>query len=170
MHMSYCTNTMPSGRCWLAPVGHTGTHGGSAQCWQPIGRNVRRTSGYSPTSTSTTWRQNTPGGSAFSSWQATVHVWQPTHLRRDVRHDGQRRLRAPRVLHAAAREEPEPVVLRVLAVLLGNVFPDLREVLPRRQRLVLLELPVPPADVLLVQAVLQLAADALEALLVRQLV
>jgi hypothetical protein len=32
MHMSYCTNTMPSLRCWLAPVGHTGTHGGSAQC------------------------------------------------------------------------------------------------------------------------------------------
>ena len=81
MHMSYWTNTIPSFRCWLAPVGHTGTHGGSAQCWQPIGRNVRRTSGYSPTSTSTTWRQKTFGGSAFSSWQATVHVWQPTHLR-----------------------------------------------------------------------------------------
>src|SRR5918994_6828450 len=81
MHMSYWTNTMPSVRCWLAPVGHTGTHGGSAQCWQPIGKNVRRTSGYSPTSTSTTWRQKMPGGTAFSSWQATVHVWQPTHLR-----------------------------------------------------------------------------------------
>src|SRR5512139_539561 len=34
------TRTMPSERLNDAPVGHTSTHGGSAQCWHIIGRLV----------------------------------------------------------------------------------------------------------------------------------
>src|SRR5665647_1887402 len=39
MQMCLSTSTMPSARLKEAPVGHTSTQGGSAQCWHIIGRN-----------------------------------------------------------------------------------------------------------------------------------
>ena len=76
--------TMPSGRLFVAVDGQTCMHGGSMQCMQPTGTNVRRTSGYSPTSKSSTLRHCTEGGVALVCLQAAVQVWQPTQRRRSA--------------------------------------------------------------------------------------
>ena len=76
--------TSPSARWRVAPVGHTGTQGGSAQCWQPVTRNSRSTFGYSPCSTSRTRRHCTPGGVSLWCLQAMVQVWQPTQRLRST--------------------------------------------------------------------------------------
>ena len=78
-------------------------------------------------------------------------------------------VRAPRVLHAARGEEPERIVLRRAAGLHERAGPQRSEILPYRQRLVLRQLLVPPEHVVLVQPAAELHADALQALLVRQL-
>src|SRR6185295_5392217 len=70
--------TSPSSRCQVAPVGHTGTQGGSAQCWQPVTRKKRSTDGNSPISTSTTFRHCTPGSVSLACLHAIVQVWHPT--------------------------------------------------------------------------------------------
>src|SRR5690606_33715101 len=62
----------------VAPVGHTGTQGGSAQCWQPTTRKRRSTSGNVPVSTSSTRRHCTPGTVSLACLHEIVQVWQPT--------------------------------------------------------------------------------------------
>ena len=85
-------------------------------------------------------------------------------------HQGDAGIGAPGVLHAARGEQPERVVLRALAALRDDGLPDTGEIFPDRQRLVFLELLVPPVHVVLVQAPAQFGADAQQALLVRQFV
>ena len=74
------------------------------------------------------------------------------------------------IASAARGEQPERVVLRALAALRDDGLPDTGEIFPDRQRLVFLELLVPPVHVVLVQAPAQFGADAQQALLVRQFV
>jgi len=76
--------TMPSSRWPVAVDGHTCMHGGSAQCWHPTGTNARCTSGYSPTSTSSTLRHWMCGAVALVCLQAAVQVWQPTQRLRSA--------------------------------------------------------------------------------------
>ena len=76
--------TMPSARWRVAVVGHTGMHGGSAQCWQPTGTKVRLTSGNEPASMSSTLRHCTAGEVALACRQAAVQVWQPTQRSRSA--------------------------------------------------------------------------------------
>ena len=45
MHFDLSICTVPSSSLWDAPVGHTATHSGWAQCWQPTGRKYMSTSG-----------------------------------------------------------------------------------------------------------------------------
>ena len=59
-------------------------HGGSSQCWQPTGTKARCTSGYSPTSMSSTRRHCTPGGVALACLHEAVQVWQPTQRRKSA--------------------------------------------------------------------------------------
>ena len=59
-------------------------HGGFAQCMQATGMKVRRTSGNSPVSMSSTRRHCTPGGVALALLQAAVQVWQPTQRRKSI--------------------------------------------------------------------------------------
>jgi hypothetical protein len=51
---------------------------------QAMGRKVRRTSGNSPVSMSSTRRHWMPGGVALAPLQAAVQVWQPTQRRRSM--------------------------------------------------------------------------------------
>ena len=76
--------TMPSARFLVAVDGQTSMQGGSSQCMQPTGTNARLTSGYSPTSMSSTRRHCTPGGVAFACRHAAVQVWQPTQRLRSA--------------------------------------------------------------------------------------
>jgi hypothetical protein len=84
MHFSASIFTMPSARLWLAPVGHTLTHGASLQCMQMIGIKTRVTAGYSPNSWSFTMFQKIPGRVWFSALQATVQAMHPTHFLRSM--------------------------------------------------------------------------------------
>src|SRR3970040_2825806 len=74
----------PSSRRQVAPTGQTGVHGGFSHCMHGRGRNRRRTFGYVPTSSCTTGRYTTPGGSWFSALHAIVQASQPEHLRRSI--------------------------------------------------------------------------------------
>src|SRR5512144_3116983 len=91
---------MPSSaRLYDAPVGHTGTHGGSSQCRQLFGKCTVCVFGYSPTSNVCTRLKNVPVGSlpyglksasapavpdVFHSLQLVTHAWQPTHTLRSM--------------------------------------------------------------------------------------
>src|SRR3990172_3986262 len=74
----------PSVRRQVAPTGQTGVHGGFSHCMHGRGRKRRRTFGYVPTSSFTTGRYTTPGGSWFSALQAIVQASQPLHFRRSI--------------------------------------------------------------------------------------
>ena len=74
---------------------------------------------------------------------------------------------APGILHAARGDEPERIVGDLHLEMLGErVLPHAAQVAPVRQRLVFADLLVPPGDALLVQAPLELLADAQEPFLV----
>src|SRR5512134_1192642 len=91
---------MPSSaRLYEAPVGHTGTHGGSSQCRQDFGKCTVSVFGNSPTSKVCTRLKNFPGGSApygfwsesgpaapaaFHSLQLVTQAWQPTQTLRSI--------------------------------------------------------------------------------------
>ena len=76
---------------------------------------------------------------------------------------------APRILHRARGERPERVGVRVLAYLAGVIRPYVGKGLVARQRLVLLELAVPPVDADLVQPLGELRPVAHQPLLVGHL-
>src|SRR3990172_11189195 len=76
--------TTPSSRRHVAPTGQTWVHGGFSHCMHGRGRKRRRTFGYVPTSSFTTGRYTTPGGSWFSALQAIVQASQPLHFRRSI--------------------------------------------------------------------------------------
>ena len=88
---------------------------------------------------------------------------------RDLVHQRDAGVRAPRVLHAARGHEPERVVLEPPAARDGVLLPDAGEVLVRGQRLVLGELAVPPPDPALVQPAAELRTHAREPFLERHL-
>ena len=74
---------------------------------------------------------------------------------------------APGVLHAARGDEPERIIGDAHGEMLGErVLPQRAEVAPMRERFVFRKLLIPPMDALLVQASLELLADAQEPLLV----
>src|SRR5512140_3432278 len=91
---------MPSSaRLYDAPVGHTGTQGGSSQCRQDFGKCTVWVFGYSPTSKVCTRLKNVPVGSlpygsksasgpaepdVFPSLQLVTQAWQPTHTLRSM--------------------------------------------------------------------------------------
>src|SRR5688500_2847507 len=91
---------MPSsGRLYEAPVGHTGTHGGSSQCRHDLGKCTVSVFGYSPTSNVCTRLRNAPVGSlpyglsseryperpeVFHSLQLVTHAWHPTQTLRSM--------------------------------------------------------------------------------------
>src|SRR5574340_999481 len=91
---------MPSSlRLYDAPVGHTGTHGGSSQCRQDLGKCSVSLCGYWPTSKVCTRLKKVPVGSApygfssysgpaepevFHSLQLVTQAWQPTQTFRSI--------------------------------------------------------------------------------------
>src|SRR3990172_8260242 len=91
---------MPSSaRLCEAPVGHTGTHGGSSQCRQDFGKWTVCVFGYSPPSKFCTRFKNVPVGSlpyglsserkpaapeVFHSLQLVTQAWQPTQTLRSM--------------------------------------------------------------------------------------
>src|SRR3989338_8888606 len=91
---------MPSSlRLYDAPVGHTGTHGGSSQCRQDLGKCSVSLCGYRPTSKVCTRLKKVPVGSApygrssysgpadpevFHSLQLVTQAWQPTQTFRSM--------------------------------------------------------------------------------------
>src|SRR5678815_2397370 len=91
---------MPSSaRLKLAPVGHTGTHGGSSQCRHDFGKWTVCVFGYSPTSNVCTRLKNVPVGSfsygfasssgpaepeVFHCLHEVTHAWQPTQTLRSM--------------------------------------------------------------------------------------
>src|ERR1700756_341116 len=91
---------MPSSaRLYEAPVGHTGTHGGSSQCRHDLGKWTVCVCGYRPTSKVCTRWKNVPVGSlscglksasgpadpdVFHSLQLVTHAWQPTQPLRSM--------------------------------------------------------------------------------------
>src|SRR5512134_2723273 len=91
---------MPSSlRLYDAPVGHTGTQGGSSQCRHDFGKCTVCVFGYSPTSNVWTRLKKVPVGSlsyglsserkpaipeVFHSLQLVTHAWQPTHTLRSM--------------------------------------------------------------------------------------
>src|SRR3989338_4447226 len=91
---------MPSSlRLYDAPVGHTGTHGGSSQCRQDLGKCSVSLCGYRPTSKVCTRLKKVPVGSApygrssysgpadpevFHSLQLVTQAWQPTQTLRSM--------------------------------------------------------------------------------------
>src|SRR5690349_4404670 len=91
---------MPSSaRLKLAPVGHTGTHGGSSQCRHDFGKCTVCVSGYLPTSKVCTRLKNVPVGSlpygrssvsgpaapwSFHSLHEVTQAWQPTQTLRSM--------------------------------------------------------------------------------------
>jgi hypothetical protein len=58
----------------LASLGQTSTQGGFLQCMQSLGINRRLTTGYDPTSSSSTKLQKIPGSVKFSTLQAMEQV------------------------------------------------------------------------------------------------
>src|SRR5512144_1691723 len=91
---------MPSSlRLYEAPVGHTGTQGGSSQCRHDLGKWIVCTFGYSPTSNDWTRLKKVPDGSlpygfmstsgpadpeVFHSLQLVTQAWQPTQTLRSM--------------------------------------------------------------------------------------
>src|SRR6185369_459040 len=91
---------MPSSaRLYDAPVGHTGTHGGSSQCRHDFGKCTVCVFGNSPTSNDCTRLKKAPVGSlsyglksasgpaepdVFHSLQLVTQAWQPTHTLRSM--------------------------------------------------------------------------------------
>src|SRR6185295_8108143 len=91
---------MPSSaRLYEAPVGQTGTQGGSSQCRQDFGKCTVCVFGNSPTSNDCTRLKNAPVGSlsyglksergpadpdVFHSLQLVTQAWQPTQTLRSI--------------------------------------------------------------------------------------
>src|SRR5512139_2754876 len=91
---------MPSSaRLYDAPVGQTGTHGGSSQCRHDFGKCTVCVFGYSPTSKVCTRLKKAPVGSrpygsrsasgpaepdVFHSLHDVTQAWQPTHTLRSM--------------------------------------------------------------------------------------
>src|SRR5512139_388319 len=84
MHFSSSMTTMPSSRCFVAPVGHCFSHSGFPQCMQVTGRKPNLLFGYFPTSNLWTRLKRTPFEVAFSARHAIVHVSHPMHLFRSI--------------------------------------------------------------------------------------
>src|SRR4030043_317265 len=79
-HLFSSTQTMPSSRCWVAPVGQTLTHFGSAQWLQRTEYISLVTWGYFPFSPISTRFQKIWGGRKCSALQANTQALQPMHL------------------------------------------------------------------------------------------
>jgi hypothetical protein len=74
-------STIPLSRLKRAVTGQIVMHGASSQWLHLSTEKNRRVSGYSPFSMYLTHVRNVPSGTSFSDLQATVHAWQPMHLR-----------------------------------------------------------------------------------------
>ncbi len=85
MHLDLSICTVPSAAVWLASVGHTFTHSGSAQCWHCTVRKYRYDDGspappigaFGPMRS--TLFQKLPTGTSFTALHATEHARHPTH-------------------------------------------------------------------------------------------
>ena len=82
MHFSasICT-VLPGSATWLAWVGHTATQGGLSQWLQRSEKKVSFRSGKRPSSCARTRSRRCPGGTLFSTLQATTQSSQPMHCR-----------------------------------------------------------------------------------------
>src|SRR5690606_41238695 len=102
MHASLSRSTIPSGRFSSARTGQIVTHGAFVHWLQRSTAKCRRTCGKVPISVYFTQVRKLPTGTWFSDLHATVHAWQPMHLRWSMTNPccmgGARMLRA----HAAA--------------------------------------------------------------------
>src|SRR4030042_2804817 len=78
-HLVSSTQTMPSSRCWVAPVGQTFTHLGSAQWLQRTEYISLVTAGYFPFSPINTLFQKISGGRQSSALQASTQGLQTIH-------------------------------------------------------------------------------------------
>ena len=82
--------TMPSSRLALAPVGHTSTHSGFAQCWHCCTMKYISMSGYWAPSylglgpTRLILLKNLPGPSWLACLQAVLQARQPTQRSRSM--------------------------------------------------------------------------------------
>ena len=85
MQVCLSTRTIPSARLNDAPVGHTSTHGGSAQCWHITGKDLLKPVAGSWTSTFRIHCGSVAGlpcpRSPFSLEQALTHSLQPSGQR-----------------------------------------------------------------------------------------
>src|SRR5262245_10977945 len=74
-------STIPLSRRNNAVTGQIVMQGASSQWLHLRTEKNRRVSGYSPFSMYFTQVRKVPSGTSFSDLQATVHAWQPIHLR-----------------------------------------------------------------------------------------
>ena len=81
VHLPGLTSTAPPSFTWLAPVGHTRTHGGLLQWLQRSERISWLRAGKTPSVSVTIQSRKAPGGTRFSCLQAMTQALQPTHRR-----------------------------------------------------------------------------------------